>query len=108
MKILTLVVSPLNESGCVVLRMITFALDDMSMILVMGFSLFLVNRIGSGSIPILVGPSLTSCSLETSSLSVPLSSESSPDPSSSKEDSFKVLDSSSLESSPSFSVIPSQ
>ena len=108
MKILTLVVSLLNEFGCVVLRVIAFALKNISMVLIMSSPLFLVGRISSGSTPTLVGPSSTSCSLVTSSLSVPLSSESSSDSSSDEEGSSEVLDSSSSESFSSLPVVPSR
>ena len=97
-KILVLVVPPLNESGCVVLRVITFVPEDISMVFIMSSSLFLVSRISSDFTLTLVSLLLTFYSLETSSLSISLSPESSLDSFSDEEDSFEILDSSSLES----------
>ena len=107
-KILTLVVSLLNESGCVVLRVIAFVLKDIPMTLVMSSPLFLVNWIDSDFTPTLVGSSLTSCSLITSFLSVSLSFESSSDSFSSKKDSSEILNSFSSKSFSSFLVILSR
>ena len=107
-KILVLVVSFLNGFECVVLRMITFVSENMSMMFVMNSSLFLVSRVSSDSTPILVGSLLTFCSLETSFLSVSLSSKSFSDSFSDEEDSFEVLDSSLLKSSSSSSMILSR
>ena len=100
-KILVLTVSFLNGFGCIVLKMIVFVLENMSMVLVMSSSLFLVNRVSSDFTLIFVSLLLTSCSLETSFLSISLSLKSSSNSFSDKEDSFKVLDSSLLESSSS-------
>ena len=108
MKILVLTVPPLNGSGCVALRVITFAPEDMPTVLAMSFPLFPVGWIGSGSTLIRVGSSLTFCSLETSFLSVPLSPESSSDSSSVEKDSSEVLDSSLQESSSSSPMVPSR
>ena len=107
-KILVLVVSFLNESGCVVLRVIVFTSEDMSVVFVMGFPLFPVDWVGSDSTPIYVGPSLTFCFLETSFLSVSLSPEFSFNSSSIKKDSSEVLDSSSLKSFSSSPVVLSR
>ena len=107
-KILVLIVSSLNGSECVVLRVIAFVLIDMSTMFVMSFSLFLVDLIGSDSTSIFVSSSLTSYCSETSFLSVPLSPESSLDSSSINKDSFEILDSSSLESSSSSPMVPSR
>ena len=82
-----------------------FVLVDMSSILVMDSFLFLVSLIDSGSTSISVGSSLTSCCLETSFLSVSLSSKSFSNSFLVDKDSFKILDSSLLKSSSLFSVI---
>ena len=107
-KILILIVSFLNKSGYVVLRVIAFVSKDMSRVFVMNSFLYLVNSVGSDSTPTLVSLLLTSCSLETSFLSVSLSPESSSNSSSTEEDSFEVLDSSLLESSSSSSEVLSR
>ena len=108
MKILDLIVSFLNESGYIVLKVIVFVLTDMSAILIMGSRLSLVSPTIFISTLILVSPSITSYYLETSFSSVPLSPKSSLDSFSIENESFEVLDSSLLELISSFSVILSR
>ena len=107
-KILVLTVPFLNESGCAVLRVITYVSIDMFASLVMNSSLFLVDLTSSIFTSTLVSPSLTSCCSESSFSSVLLSLKSSSDSFSEKKDSFKILDSSSLESFSLLSMILSR
>ena len=98
-KILVLVVSFLNEFEYIVLRVITFVLIDMSIVFVMNSSLFLVSLVNFDFTSIFVNPSLTFYCLETSFSSVSLSPKFFSDSFSDKEDSFEILNSSSLKSS---------
>ena len=88
--------------------MITFVLIDMSAVLVMDSCLSLVDSVVSDSTLISMDPLITSCCLMTSFSSVSLSSKSPSDSFSTENESFKVLDSSSLESVSSSSVVPSR
>ena len=91
-KIYVSIVFFLNESECIVLRVIAFVLIDISVTLVMSSFLFLVNSINSNSTSILVSLSITFYCSVTSSSSVPLSSKSSLDSFSKENESFKILD----------------
>ena len=104
-KILVLVVSFLNEFKCIVLKVITYVSKDMSVTLVIDFSLFLVSRTSSVFTSTLVSPSLTFYCLESSFSSVSLSPKYFSDSFSYKKDSFKILDSSLLESFSSSTVV---
>ena len=107
-KILILIVSSLNEFECVVLRVITFVLIDILVILVMNSCLSLMNLVSSSFILILVNSSITFYCLETSFSSISLSLKSSSNSFSKKNESFKILNSSSLESVSLFSMILSR
>ena len=107
-KILVLIVSFLNGFRCIVLRMITFVLTDISTILIMSSFLFLTNSTNLDFTLILVGSSITFCCLKTSFSSVPLSSKSFLDSFSKENELLEVLESSSLELVSSFPVILSR
>ena len=107
-KILILIVSPLNESECTVLKVITFVLIDMSVIFIMSSRLSLVNPIVPGFTSIFMSPLITSYCSVTSSSSVSLSPESPSDSFSTENELFEILDSSLLESISSSPIIPSR